>query len=225
MNPGTAGVGGAGGPAGAGGAAGTGGSGGAGALLVGAGGNGANGGAGGPGGRGRDGANGESLPYVMAGWDSLTVPPTTDTDGDGWPDSCDNCPLVANADQLDSDLDGIGDACEVPTSVAGGAATSGGATSSIPRTFALHAAVPNPLTSETRLQYDVPASGGAVVINVYDARGRHVRELVSGRPTPGTHEVIWNGQDADGRPAAGGIYFVRMETPAGNYFRKLTLMR
>ncbi|MBX3045706.1 MAG: right-handed parallel beta-helix repeat-containing protein [Anaerolineales bacterium] len=40
-----------------------------------------------------------------------------DTDGDGVEDSLDNCPLVANADQADSDGNGVGDACEPPASV------------------------------------------------------------------------------------------------------------
>lgn len=35
-----------------------------------------------------------------------------DTDGDGIPDDSDNCPLVANADQIDSNENGVGDACE-----------------------------------------------------------------------------------------------------------------
>jgi len=35
-----------------------------------------------------------------------------DFDGDGIPDLSDNCPVVANADQSDSDLDFVGDACE-----------------------------------------------------------------------------------------------------------------
>ena len=36
---------------------------------------------------------------------------TADTDGDGIPDSVDNCPLVANPDQADANGDGVGDAC------------------------------------------------------------------------------------------------------------------
>ena len=36
----------------------------------------------------------------------------TDGDGDGVADSCDNCPLVANADQFDQDGDGFGNTCD-----------------------------------------------------------------------------------------------------------------
>ncbi len=35
-----------------------------------------------------------------------------DTDGDFVADPCDNCPLVANNDQLDTDGDGVGDVCD-----------------------------------------------------------------------------------------------------------------
>ncbi|MCK6264668.1 thrombospondin type 3 repeat-containing protein [Vibrio sp. ZSDE26] len=38
-----------------------------------------------------------------------------DSDGDGITDSVDNCPNVANPDQIDSDNNGIGDACETDT--------------------------------------------------------------------------------------------------------------
>jgi len=42
------------------------------------------------------------------GW----VPPaSTDQDGDGVPDSSDNCPTVSNPGQADTDGDGVGDAC------------------------------------------------------------------------------------------------------------------
>lgn len=35
-----------------------------------------------------------------------------DTDGDGTADGVDNCPLIANVDQLDNDSDGLGNACD-----------------------------------------------------------------------------------------------------------------
>ncbi len=40
------------------------------------------------------------------------TPPPADADGDGVPDAQDNCPVTANADQLDTNGNGIGDACE-----------------------------------------------------------------------------------------------------------------
>lgn len=39
-------------------------------------------------------------------------PPPADQDGDGVPDSSDNCPTVANPGQQDSDGDGAGNACD-----------------------------------------------------------------------------------------------------------------
>src|SRR6185312_6038731 len=43
------------------------------------------------------------------------VPSTVvDADSDGVPDELDNCPTIPNADQKDSDFDGVGDACSSP---------------------------------------------------------------------------------------------------------------
>jgi hypothetical protein len=43
---------------------------------------------------------------------SVQAGPPRDSDGDGWRDSRDNCPSLANPDQRDRDRDGLGDACD-----------------------------------------------------------------------------------------------------------------
>jgi len=53
-----------------------------------------------------------NLEYVAISVQALII----DTDGDGVEDASDNCPTVANSNQLDSDGDGIGDVCDNCTS-------------------------------------------------------------------------------------------------------------
>lgn len=45
--------------------------------------------------------------------DIHALPASGDTDHDGIPDACDNCPGLANASQLDTDRDGRGDVCDL----------------------------------------------------------------------------------------------------------------
>lgn len=46
-------------------------------------------------------------------------PPPPDGDGDGWPDTCDNCNGLANPTQADADNDDIGDDCDTCTDTDG----------------------------------------------------------------------------------------------------------
>ena len=46
--------------------------------------------------------------------------PCPDTDHDTVPDTLDNCPLIANADQADADADGVGNVCDACPSTAPG---------------------------------------------------------------------------------------------------------
>jgi hypothetical protein len=71
---------------------------------------------------------------------------------------------------------------------------------------------PNPFTALTTIPYHLAASG-SVDIAVFDLMGRRVRTLLSGKALKGNHEARWDGRDGAGRPVAGGVYFVRLQTP------------
>jgi len=65
--------------------------------------------------------------YVLVLSASPVEDQPADVDGDGVPDTRDNCPTIANADQLDTDGDGIGDACDqCPDTAAGSLVTAQG---------------------------------------------------------------------------------------------------
>ena len=53
-----------------------------------------------------------TVPFCIGQGCSVTPNPS-DTDGDGVADEFDNCPEVSNADQLDTNHNGIGNACDV----------------------------------------------------------------------------------------------------------------
>lgn len=53
-----------------------------------------------------------SGPYQVRVIEGIGLP--GDFDGDGVPDASDNCPTVPNPDQADSDMNGVGDCCDVP---------------------------------------------------------------------------------------------------------------
>lgn len=60
---------------------------------------------------GTDGIDTQKMDYKFKVIEACTTP-LPDVDNDGVPDETDNCPNVANPDQLDTDSDGLGDACE-----------------------------------------------------------------------------------------------------------------
>jgi flagellar hook assembly protein FlgD len=75
-------------------------------------------------------------------------------------------------------------------------------------------ATPNPFRTGAAIAFALPAAGD-VDLAVFDLSGRLVRTLHDGRLDAGTHRIEWDGRDAGGHAAAGGIYFVRLKSAAG----------
>lgn len=55
---------------------------------------------------------------------------------------------------------------------------------------------------------DLPEGAAGIQINVHDARGNLVQELIAGPQMPGTTPVQWDGKDAMGNPAPAGLYLL-----------------
>jgi len=70
---------------------------------------------------------------------------------------------------------------------------------------------PNPMSGVTAIDLDLSTRQPAT-IEVYDLNGRLVRTLRSGTLEAGAHSLVWDGMDDLDRPAAGGVYFVRLRT-------------
>ncbi|MBD3367635.1 MAG: T9SS type A sorting domain-containing protein [Candidatus Eisenbacteria bacterium] len=84
---------------------------------------------------------------------------------------------------------------------------------------------PNPFNPVTSVTYSVP-SPGSVTLGIYDVSGRLVRTLVDGAvEVAGEHSATWNGTDEGGRSVAGGVYFARLVTDAGEASSKLVLLK
>jgi hypothetical protein len=75
--------------------------------------------------------------------------------------------------------------------------------------FRIAAGRPNPFREATTVSYRL-AEAGTVRLTVLDLGGRVVRTLVHGFKGAGDHTATWDGRNAQGAPAAPGVYFLRL---------------
>lgn len=77
-----------------------------------------------------------------------------------------------------------------------------------PSGFTLESAYPNPFAVEARITYEL-ATGGHVVLRVYDVLGREVARLLDAPQSAGRHEAV-----LDGSALAPGLYLIEMQLGA-----------
>ncbi|MCP4549919.1 MAG: T9SS type A sorting domain-containing protein [bacterium] len=86
------------------------------------------------------------------------------------------------------------------------------------------AATRNPFITDTELRFVLPEAA-AYSLNIYDTRGRLVREFGNGSARAGTHILAWDGCDRQGRNQAAGVYLARLEVGAASRTARLILVR
>ncbi|MFH1843279.1 MAG: FlgD immunoglobulin-like domain containing protein [bacterium] len=88
--------------------------------------------------------------------------------------------------------------------------------------FALRA-WPNPFNPSTQIEYRLPAPG-ALLIQIYDARGTCVRTVLDEVVARNHGSVSWDGSDDSGRQVASGVYFGRARSAGDTAVCKLMLV-
>jgi len=94
----------------------------------------------------------------------------------------------------------------------------------LPAVLAVTGVSPNPFNPRTLVQFAVP-DAAVVRLRVYDLRGRMVATLVDGAMAAGHHVVAWDGRDGGDRPAAAGVYLLRLDDGRSTTTRKAVLAK
>ena len=157
----------------------------------------------------------------VGGWPILnSIPAPEDSDHDGMPDQWEQSHGLNKNDYNDrNNLDSSGyTMLEVYlNSLVPDLITSVDVKSNIKTDFQLFANYPNPFNPETTIQFIIPSTG-EVEINIFDINGRKINTLYNGIKQAGTHKIVWNGINENGKKVASGVYLC---TIAFNKFKKI----
>lgn len=83
---------------------------------------------------------------------------------------------------------------------------------------------PNPFNPSLAIEFALPQAGH-VRLQIFDVRGRLVRNLLNeDRPT-GSGTIMWHGLDDQGRAMASGVYQLKLETAGRVAEKRVTLVR
>lgn len=101
-----------------------------------------------------------------------------------------------------------------------------------PRGLSLSQNYPNPFNPSTSIRFVIPddqfsredarSKTVSVILEVFDLRGRRVKELVNEPLEPGSHSITWDGRDGKGRAVVSGVYFLRLSYGPYSILRKMT---
>ena len=94
----------------------------------------------------------------------------------------------------------------------------------LPITYKLYNAYPNPFNPVTTLRYDLPEDA-LVNITIYDMMGRVVKTLINDQQTTGYRSLQWDATNDYGKPVSAGIYLYQIN--AGQYIstKKMVLLK
>ena len=93
-----------------------------------------------------------------------------------------------------------------------------------PAQTTLYQNYPNPFNPTTTISFYL-AERDRVVMTIYDARGKRVRQLVDDAFGFGKVDVSWDGTNDRGESVGSGVYFCRLQAGKEVFTKKLTLLK
>ena len=94
-----------------------------------------------------------------------------------------------------------------------------------PTAFELTENYPNPFNTSTSIRYAIPRNTH-IELAIYNIQGQLIRTLLNGEEMAGTHTIIWDGKDNEGKKLGTGIYFYQLkETNGIKKARKMLILR
>ena len=94
----------------------------------------------------------------------------------------------------------------------------------LPITYNLYNAYPNPFNPLTTIRYDVPKDE-LVNITIYDIMGRIIKTMVNTEITAGYKSIIWNATNDTGSPVSAGLYFYMIQAGEFRQVKKMILLK
>ncbi len=83
---------------------------------------------------------------------------------------------------------------------------------------------PNPFNPTTEITYGLPVTS-PVRLEIFDVRGKLVRQLVDATQPAGRARAIWDGRDRAGHAMPSGVYFYRLRAGGTSLARRMLLVR
>ena len=93
-----------------------------------------------------------------------------------------------------------------------------------PVSFSLNQNYPNPFNATTEISFNTAATGN-VVLDVYNITGQKVKTLINSELASGTHSVIWDGTNDEGKVISSGVYFYHLQVADKSETRKMILLK
>jgi hypothetical protein len=91
--------------------------------------------------------------------------------------------------------------------------------------FSLSNNYPNPFNPETKIQYTVGSKQTPIRLTIYNVLGQKVTTLADEPKRAGTHHVIWDGKNDEGKEVASGIYFYQLKAGGFTETKKMLLLK